>query len=377
MYCEDQGKKLAVRLNVEGAREYQTPIALEYNMKPPINDRMCNRCYNTSWYSNGYTSVPLEFTCYKIDNEKERIQNEINMKLNEEAKKRRKEADERRRIIKLVSKLQANYRRRKTGYVWGGRLKNLHVDLLIKKRMDKLKKFKKSWYYKVADTIDKAPPLEIDDDEELKRKLIPRQIHRRELLRLYPWMSTKQLDTLCLQGIKPYGLKKAMNNIKWTFSKKPFVKLKNGAKASVKIAGITAEAIFGDSFDEEHRERYAMWMAQKVTQKKRSIVGKVGKSLNKRFTNTAANLEQRFHARNALTKFFRRNARKMLLMSKRQHRLNRREELMKERWKEIDSFRAIELSKWKKAIDFEKNKKVSDIIFFSIFYFSIIFFNSS
>jgi len=336
MYCEDQEKSIAVRVDVPGARQYQTPFSLELNQAPPLNDHMCNRCYNTSWYPNGYTSVPLEFTCYAVQKEQTRIQTEINMKLAEEAKKRRKEADDRRKIIKLVSRLQANYRRRKTGHVWGGRLKNLHVDLLIKKRMDKLKKYQKSWYYKVADTIDKAPPLEIDDDAELERKLLPRQMRRSDLLRLYPWMSTKQLNTLCLQGTKPHGIEKAINNVKWTFSKQPLVKVKNGMKASVKIAGITAEAVFGDAFDEEHRERYALWMAQKATEKKRKFLFKTGTTLNKKFTNTAANLEERFRSRNFLTKVLRRRARKMLLMSKRQHRLDRRDELMKERWVEID-----------------------------------------
>ena len=386
MYCEDQEKSIAVRVDVPGARQYQTPFSLELNQAPPLNDHMCNRCYNTSWYPNGYTSVPLEFTCYAVQKEQTRIQTEINMKLAEEAKKRRKEADDRRKIIKLVSRLQANYRRRKTGHVWGGRLKNLHVDLLIKKRMDKLKKYQKSWYYKVADTIDKAPPLEIDDDAELERKLLPRQMRRSDLLRLYPWMSTKQLNTLCLQGTKPHGIEKAINNVKWTFSKQPLVKVKNGMKASVKIAGITAEAVFGDAFDEEHRERYALWVAHKATEKKRKFLFKTGTTLNKKFTNTAANLEERFRSRNFLTKVLRRRARKMLLMSKRQHRLDRRDELMKERWVEIDrwvgggggfggtmlvllrfplpdfyfclcSFREIELKKWKKAMDFELNKK--------------------
>ena len=401
MYCPDPVTKLAVRVNVPGARQYQTPLSYENNLEPPLNDNMCNRCYNTSWYTNGYTSTPLEFTCYAVDTEKQKIQDEINTKLQLELKKKREEADNRRKIIQLVSKLQANYRRKKTGHVWGGRLKNLHVELLIKKSklcehppavltqttnprhpkltfcchcffsyfpfcflgMDKLQQFKKSWYYKVSDAVDKAPVLESDSLVELQRKIIPRQITRSKLQRLYPWMSTKQLNAVCLKGTKPTGVKKAVQNIQWTFSKKPIQKLKNGVKASVQIAGITAEAIMGDSFDAEHRERYALWMAQKASQKKRAILTSAGNRLNKRFTSTAANLERRFDKRNFLTKAFRRRARKMLLMSKKQHRLNRRDALMKERWVEIDQFREIELNKWKKAMDFELNKKVSLFLF--------------
>ena len=86
---------------------------------------------------------------------------------------RRKEADERRRIIHIVSKIQAIFRRRKTGHVWGGKLKNLHVDLLIKMRMDVLSELKKTWWYKVRREAGKAPVLENDTVEELEEKHAP------------------------------------------------------------------------------------------------------------------------------------------------------------------------------------------------------------
>ena len=113
--------------------------------------------------------------------------------------------------------------------------------------------------------------------------------------------------------------------------------------------GITAEAVLGDTFDEEHRDKYALYMAIKANNASRKIKSKAGKRLNKTFTSTAASLEFKFNSRNFLTKYFRKKARKMHNMSVRQHRLNRRDELYRERWKEIEEFRQKELAQWQKV----------------------------
>ena len=105
----------------------------------------------------------------------------------------------------------------------------------------------------------------------------------------------------------------------------------------------------GDTFDEEHRDKYALYMAIKANNVSRKIKSKAGKRLNKTFTSAAASLEFKFNSRNFLTKYFRRKARKMHNMSVRQHRLNRRDELYRERWKEIEEFRQKELAQWQKV----------------------------
>lgn len=110
-------------------------------------------------------------------------------------------------------------------------------------------------------------------------------------------------------------------------------------------------------FNEDNRDAMAMWLAAKTAAKKRKIFTSFGKKMNKKFTNSAANLEMKFGKRNMLTKSLRRRARKMLLLSKNQHRLNRRDQIYQERWKELDGFRQTELKKWKMAMDFEANKK--------------------
>ena len=368
-YCDDQSTAVAVRVYCAGAMQAQAATMLQEQAdagidpndpstrQPPVDERMCNRCFNTIWAPQGYVSTPLEFTCHAIEREKSRMEREANEKYALVMAERRKEADERRRIIHIVSKIQAIFRRRKTGHVWGGKLKNLHVDLLIKMRMDVLSELKKTWWYKVRREAGKAPVLENDTVEELEEKLLPARLLPRDLRRLYPWMARDDVEKYGLRADRPKGVRKAIKNIKWTCSKKPIEKLKNGGKASVKILGITAESVFGDMFNEENRDAMAMWVAAKTAKQKRKVLTSIGKNWNKKFTKWAASMEMKSGSRNRLTKFFRRRARKMLLMSKHQHRLNRRDQIYHERWKELDGFRETELKKWKKAMDFEANKK--------------------
>ena len=361
-FCAEPRTAIAVRVEVQGAANYRIQELDQLgdeavNVLRPSDDRMCKQCYNTTYYSLGFASTPLEFTCYAIDKEKTRIQNEINENYEKKAKQLAKERDERRKIIKCVSKLQAKWRMKKTGHVWGGRLKNLAIDLRIKKRMDALHKQKQSWWYKVRDTVDKAPVLECDADEEVQQRLIPRKMYRRDIERLYPWMPKKQVDACAYDGVKPEGIFAAPGMAKWVVTGGPIKKIKNGGKAVVSIAGITAEAILGDAFSEDNRDKYALWMAVQAQKRKRKILTAVGKKMNTKYTSIAASLEMKFNSRNMMTKFFRRRARKMYLLSKLQFRLNRRDALFRERWKEIDHFRQVELDKWQKAMDFEANKK--------------------
>ena len=196
---------------------------------------MCNRCYNTSYYPQGFTSIPLEFTCKKITAEKIRIQNELDDNYNNKMKEQAKERDERRRIINCVSKLQANWRMKKTGHIWGGRLKNAIIDVRIKRRMDKLHQLKKTWWYKVRDTVDKEPILECDLEEDIASKILPRKMYKRDIQRLYPWMSAKQVEKYAVKdGSKPTGIKAVGSGLKWIAKGGPIVKVKNGAKASGK-----------------------------------------------------------------------------------------------------------------------------------------------
>ena len=97
-------------------------------------------------------------------------------------------------MIALVTKLQANYRRRKTGHVWGARLLNHHADMVAKARFDKIEAQKDKWWYKVQDAADSAPVLESDTYAERKRKLVPRKLKEAQLRRKYPWMPESQSE---------------------------------------------------------------------------------------------------------------------------------------------------------------------------------------
>jgi hypothetical protein len=162
----------------------------------PENDHMCLRCYNTSWYSQGYGSAALDFRVHAVEKEKQRIAAEKQSKADAEAKQRRVERDERRRVVALVTRLQANYRRRKTGHLWGARLMNHHADIVAKARFDKIEAQKEKWWYKVQDATDAAPVLESDTFAERKRKLVPRRLKEVQLRRMYPWMPESQSE-LC------------------------------------------------------------------------------------------------------------------------------------------------------------------------------------
>ena len=124
-----------------------------------------------------------------------------------------------------------------------------------------------------------------------------------------------------------------------------------------KIAAITAEAIVGDAMDEEHREYYALATRRGATTVKRRVVEVAGKQASKIATKVAANLEFRLGRRTRLSRTFRRVARRNVKMIKRQQRWRRRDALLKERAKEVEAFREIELKKWQMAVDFDKGKK--------------------
>ena len=39
----------------------------------PRNNHMCKQCFNQSWYPQGYSSVPLEFRCKRVEDERLRL----------------------------------------------------------------------------------------------------------------------------------------------------------------------------------------------------------------------------------------------------------------------------------------------------------------
>ena len=214
-FCNDPNTALATRVDVSGAMSAGMQQGLFHdavspqiavNEEPndnsdsqngvkryfPENDHMCLQCYNTSWYSQGYASTPLAFRIDAVEAEKARIAAEEQAKLDAEAKKRREERDERRRIIALVTKLQANFRRKKTGKMWLPKLFEHHKELATKARYDKINAQKETWWYKVKDAAESAPVLESDTYEERKRKLVPRKYDEDKLRLDYPWMSDSQ-----------------------------------------------------------------------------------------------------------------------------------------------------------------------------------------